>query len=247
MTVGRLASDPAEARETFRELRELSAALRARRPELGARPVDGHDRRLRARRRRGRDDRPGRTRPLRRTAARAWRWRGRTHALTRESPGHAGPARRPGGRPHGSAASVTTGRLATPPDARVRRRGPFDPAGAVSEAEVRFAVRLTPRAVVDRVDGVLDGVLKARVTAPAVGGRRQPRDRAPAGRRAGRAADRRCGSSPARRRDRSSSWSSGSRALGDRCPLAGPAGMIGRSRRAPGAAPRSSGAIGSVG
>ncbi len=40
----------------------------------------------------------------------------------------------------------------------------------MSEAEVRFAVRLTPRAVADRVDGVLDGVLKARVTAPAVGG-----------------------------------------------------------------------------
>jgi len=40
----------------------------------------------------------------------------------------------------------------------------------VSEAEVRFAVRLTPRAVADRVDGVLDGVLKARVTAPAVEG-----------------------------------------------------------------------------
>ena len=40
----------------------------------------------------------------------------------------------------------------------------------MSEAEVRFAVRLTPRAVADRVDGVLDGVLKARVTAPAVEG-----------------------------------------------------------------------------
>ena len=40
----------------------------------------------------------------------------------------------------------------------------------MSEAEVQFAVRLTPRAVADRVDGVLDGVLKARVTAPAVGG-----------------------------------------------------------------------------
>jgi len=42
--------------------------------------------------------------------------------------------------------------------------------GDVSEAEARFAVRLTPRSVADRVDGVLDGVLKARVTAPAVGG-----------------------------------------------------------------------------
>jgi hypothetical protein len=36
--------------------------------------------------------------------------------------------------------------------------------------DVRFTVRLTPRAVTDRVDGVLDGVLKARVTAPAVEG-----------------------------------------------------------------------------
>ena len=35
MTVGRLARDPADARATFRELRELSEALRARRPELG--------------------------------------------------------------------------------------------------------------------------------------------------------------------------------------------------------------------
>jgi uncharacterized protein YggU (UPF0235/DUF167 family) len=38
-------------------------------------------------------------------------------------------------------------------------------------ASVRFAVRLTPRAGVDRVDGVSDdGVLQARVAAPAVGG-----------------------------------------------------------------------------
>ena len=36
--------------------------------------------------------------------------------------------------------------------------------------EARFTVRLTPRAAVDRIDGVLDGVLKARVTAPAVEG-----------------------------------------------------------------------------
>ncbi len=31
-------------------------------------------------------------------------------------------------------------------------------------------MRLTPRAATDQVDGVLDGVLKARVTAPAVEG-----------------------------------------------------------------------------
>ena len=36
--------------------------------------------------------------------------------------------------------------------------------------DVRFAVRLTPRAAVERVDGVVDGVLRARVGAPAVEG-----------------------------------------------------------------------------
>jgi len=40
----------------------------------------------------------------------------------------------------------------------------------VSPTDVRFAVRLTPRAAVDRVDGVIDGVLRARVGAPAVEG-----------------------------------------------------------------------------
>ena len=40
----------------------------------------------------------------------------------------------------------------------------------MSSTDVRFAVRLTPRAAVDRVDGVVDGVLRARVAAPAIGG-----------------------------------------------------------------------------
>jgi uncharacterized protein len=40
----------------------------------------------------------------------------------------------------------------------------------LSQTDVRFAVRLTPRAASDRVDGVLEGVLKVRVTAPAVEG-----------------------------------------------------------------------------
>ena len=40
----------------------------------------------------------------------------------------------------------------------------------MSHTDVRFAVRLTPRAAVDRVDGVVDGVLRARVGAPAVEG-----------------------------------------------------------------------------
>lgn len=35
---------------------------------------------------------------------------------------------------------------------------------------VRFSVRLTPRGGADRVDGVVDGVLRARVAAPAVDG-----------------------------------------------------------------------------
>ena len=40
----------------------------------------------------------------------------------------------------------------------------------MSPTDVRFAVRLTPRSSVNRVDGVLDGVLRLRVTAPAVEG-----------------------------------------------------------------------------
>jgi uncharacterized protein YggU (UPF0235/DUF167 family) len=35
---------------------------------------------------------------------------------------------------------------------------------------VRFAVRLTPRGGLDRIDGVVDGELHARVAAPAVDG-----------------------------------------------------------------------------
>ena len=35
---------------------------------------------------------------------------------------------------------------------------------------VRFSVRLTPRGGADQVDGVVDGVLRARVAAPAVDG-----------------------------------------------------------------------------
>jgi uncharacterized protein YggU (UPF0235/DUF167 family) len=43
-------------------------------------------------------------------------------------------------------------------------------AGIVTAPEVRFAVRLTPRAGTDRVDGVVEGVLRARVSAPAIEG-----------------------------------------------------------------------------
>jgi hypothetical protein len=35
-------------------------------------------------------------------------------------------------------------------------------------ADVRFAVRLTPRGGLDRVEGVLDGALRVRVAAPPV-------------------------------------------------------------------------------
>ena len=37
-------------------------------------------------------------------------------------------------------------------------------------SNVRFAVRLTPRSAVERVDDVVDGVLKVKVMAPAVEG-----------------------------------------------------------------------------
>ena len=40
----------------------------------------------------------------------------------------------------------------------------------LSPTETRFSVRLTPRGGADRVDGVLDGVLRARVAAPPVEG-----------------------------------------------------------------------------
>jgi uncharacterized protein YggU (UPF0235/DUF167 family) len=40
----------------------------------------------------------------------------------------------------------------------------------LNPSDVRFAVRLTPRAALDRIDGVSDGVLRARVGAPAVEG-----------------------------------------------------------------------------
>jgi hypothetical protein len=40
----------------------------------------------------------------------------------------------------------------------------------LTASDVRFAVRLTPRSSANRVDGVLEGVLRARVSAPAVEG-----------------------------------------------------------------------------
>lgn len=43
----------------------------------------------------------------------------------------------------------------------------MDPA---SDPGARFRVRLTPRGGMDRVDGVTDGILRARVAAPAVDG-----------------------------------------------------------------------------
>ena len=40
----------------------------------------------------------------------------------------------------------------------------------MTSPDVRFAVRLTPRAAADRIDGVVEGILRARVGAPAVEG-----------------------------------------------------------------------------
>ena len=40
----------------------------------------------------------------------------------------------------------------------------------MTPSDVRFAVRLTPRSAGDRVDGVVEGILRARVGAPAVEG-----------------------------------------------------------------------------
>ena len=40
----------------------------------------------------------------------------------------------------------------------------------MSLSNVRFAVRLTPRSAVERVEDVVDGVLKVKVMAPAVEG-----------------------------------------------------------------------------
>jgi hypothetical protein len=40
----------------------------------------------------------------------------------------------------------------------------------VTGRDSRFAVRLTPRSAADRVDGVVEGELRARVSAPAVDG-----------------------------------------------------------------------------
>jgi uncharacterized protein len=74
---------------------------------------------------------------------------------------------------------MTRATTTTATDARLRdgpqpRPSPHSvgtsPPEDLSQTDVRFAVRLTPRAALDRVDGVLDGVLKARVTAPAVEG-----------------------------------------------------------------------------
>jgi uncharacterized protein len=39
---------------------------------------------------------------------------------------------------------------------------------ALREPDVRFTVRLTPRGGADRVDGVVDGILRVRVAAPPV-------------------------------------------------------------------------------
>ena len=98
MTVGRLATDPADARATF--TRPASAGGGAAVALAGARAgaVDGHVGRLRARDRGGRHDRPGRPGHLRRAAAppRA----GRTGACALIHSGHPQPPPGPMPGPH---------------------------------------------------------------------------------------------------------------------------------------------------
>ena len=61
MTIGRLAERPEDARSTFRVVaRDIRTTAWRRRLDRGG-PVDGHDRRLRARHRGGSDDRAGRS------------------------------------------------------------------------------------------------------------------------------------------------------------------------------------------
>ena len=103
------------------------------------------------------------------------------------------------------------------------------PSEVLSSTDVRFAVRLTPRSAVNRVEGVVDGVLELRVTAPAVEGaanaalvalladelRGRPARRPDRGR-----GDQPPEAGGRRRRRRG----------GRRCPVARPAGMIRRAR-----------------
>jgi uncharacterized protein YggU (UPF0235/DUF167 family) len=56
-----------------------------------------------------------------------------------------------------------------PPSPPRRAAGPRSN-GPLNPTEVRFAVRLTPRAAADHVDGVVDGALRVHVTAPPVEG-----------------------------------------------------------------------------
>ena len=112
--------------------------------------------------------------------------------------------------------------------------------------DVRFTVRLTPRAVTDRVDGVLDGVLKARVTAPAVEGAanhalvRLLADELDVAHNDVRIV---AGATSRQKMIVVSGVEPG----GDRCPLARPAGMIGRFPSDAPCGVATSRAIGSVG
>ena len=109
--------------------------------------------------------------------------------------------------------------------------------------EVRFDVRLTPRAAFDRVDGVADGALRVRVSAP-------PVDEA-ANRSLVRLLGRELGIPPSavrisagRRLAPQDGGRDRRRPGGDPCPLARPPAMIGAPGAMPGSVP---GAIGSVG
>ena len=153
MTVGRLTSDPAEARTTFRDLRATSERCRGRWPGLGPALSMGMS-----------DDfelaiEEGAT--IVRVGRALFGERPHTHGAGSHT--HAEGAR---GRlirprlvdsahdPHGHGVPLRDGA----------------PSENLSFSNVRFAVRLTPRSAVERVDDVVDGVLKVRVMAPAVDG-----------------------------------------------------------------------------
>ncbi len=114
-------------------------------------PVDGHDRRLRARHRGGSDDRAGRSSHLWGACPRSrpWSRRGPPPLTSR------------------AVRSPSAGRLAATSSPSSLHGVPSE---TLSFSSCRFAVRLTPRSAIERVEDVVDGVLKVRVMAPAVEG-----------------------------------------------------------------------------
>jgi len=193
MTIGRLVPTPEAARPTFRALRELSSRLRAAEPRLGpalsmgmsddyavaveegativrvgrqpsldAGGVGPHGLRAALRRR-------VRHAPLGADAGADPRDVDRP---ARDQPGieAAVPDDRAAARSAASAAAQDRRlrRGAGPHAGRARPALAADP--VTGQGAARISVRLTPRGGADRVDGVVDGVLRVRVAAPAVDG-----------------------------------------------------------------------------